>query len=277
MLFKCTTDYIYETSAKRVKKAIKESNLKLNDIYDGGSTILSMIQNNKRDKAHNRFLITDTARDCLVEKLPFDDEIHLLWGNKEERQSQILPLFIFMVRDSDYNSEIDHTLYAYTGYAYDRTYFNFINKGIYPAYKYGIREDDIMNSIGINRYLASIFIFSECKEQIESAVLEFMQRTKSFKNLPKKIDFFLRNKLTEILINYEITSNAVGYRAESIIMGDLKYREDIEKPESVTEQLISASEKYMDSIENIQIDQMKTIYKKMFPDVYEIINNKTKR
>ena len=93
----------------------------------------------------------------------------------------VLFLFIAMVKDSDYDSDIDPILCAYVSYARCRTYFKILfQENTFPgitAFEYGVSEDAIMNEIDMARYYASIFLFTECKEEIFQSFLEFTKKT----------------------------------------------------------------------------------------------------
>lgn len=268
-----TTSFIYEKCAERIKKAINESEIKLDEIDAYNPKLISMIQNNRRVNSRNRYLITDTARDSLVKNLPFDDEVHLLWGTAGDRKTLVLPIFIYLISDSVFDSEIDNILQAYVPYARCRTYFKllFQTENKYPAFQYGIREDDIMNEIDMARYLASIFVYSECKDQIESVILDFMDRTKSFKKLPRKLHDFIETKLMSVLRDYRKVSHATGYRVEELILGDVRFLPEVKSDENnVTEDLIKATKEYLERLENIQKEQMEKVFNTTFAHLLDV-------
>ena len=268
-----TTSFIYEKCAERIKKAINESEIKLDEIDAYNPKLISMIQNNRRVNSRNRYLITDTARDSLVKNLPFDDEVHLLWGTAGDRKTLVLPIFIYLISDSVFDSEIDNILQAYVPYARCRTYFKllFQTENKYPAFQYGIREDDIMNEIDMARYLASIFVYSECKDQIASVILDFMDRTKSFKKLPRKLHDFIETELMNVLRDYRKVSHATGYRVEELILGDVRFLPEVKSDENnVTEDLIKATKEYLERLENIQKEQMEKVFNTTFAHLLDV-------
>lgn len=65
MVFRNAVELIYEKCAKRVSDKVQESSLKLDEIYKDNPKVISLIQNNRRDQTHNRYLMTDTALEHL--------------------------------------------------------------------------------------------------------------------------------------------------------------------------------------------------------------------
>ena len=169
MVFRNAVELIYEKCAKRVSDKVQESSLKLDEIYKDNPKVISLIQNNRRDQTHNRYLMTDTALEHLVCKLDFKNEHDVLWGNEDEIRSYALQLFIAMVKDSDYDSDIDPILCAYVSYARCRTYFKILfQENTFPgitAFEYGVSEDAIMNEIDMARYYAVFSCLQNVKKR----------------------------------------------------------------------------------------------------------------
>lgn len=277
MVFRNAVELIYEKCAKRVSDKVQESSLKLDEIYKDNPKVISLIQNNRRDQTHNRYLMTDTALEHLVCKLDFKNEHDVLWGNEDEIRSYALQLFIAMVKDSDYDSDIDPILCAYVSYAQCRTYFKILfQENTFPgitAFEYGVSEDAIMNEIDMARYYASIFLFTECKEEIFQSFLEFTKKTTSFKKLPVVIEKYYQKELMAILRNYREKSHALGYRVEELIYGDLRFIPDLKQSKNnATKDLIKVTLVYMQELELIQKKQMESIYKDTFGHLLEVGN-----
>ena len=95
MKFEKTAEMIFELCSRRVKNRVEESGKSLEVLYPENPKLISLIQNNRRDKYHNRYLLTAAGIDVLVPALGFHSIEELLWGTKQEQDSYFLRFLLW--------------------------------------------------------------------------------------------------------------------------------------------------------------------------------------
>lgn len=245
-------DYIYEITSKRIKDRIKSSGLRYQDIYSPDEKLISKIVNNKRGK-NNPYLIPrkvlyNDADKCgllYFESLKFKDEHEVLWGTDKDIKSyapSIFPLLIDLIEsDSEIVFDLETLLCDYVPYAIIRAYwdvffctdhtnprFNFCEyEGKilnFPAFAYGISEDEIFGSYDCERANAVSFLYNRCGENYIKIFLEFTYEISSFTKLDKVIkNSLVINKFIPMLTSYMPDASSLGIRVKDMIFEDISY------------------------------------------------------
>lgn len=279
-------DYIYEITSKRIKNRIKSSGLTYNAIYSPDEKLISKIVNNKRGK-NNPYLIPDAVFDnplcnCGLlrnKELGFKDKHEVLWGTDKDIESYtpyIFPLLIDLIEsESEIDFNLETLLCDYIPYAIIRAYwdvffssdhknprFNFCNyQGStlnFPAFAYGVSEDEIFGSYDIERANAISFLYNRCSENYTKIFLEFTYEISSFTKLDKVIKNSLAiNKFIPMLINYMPNKASLGLRVRDLIYEDISYIAPLafqRKVDNVVyrEELITASLDYAARLAEMQ-------------------------
>lgn len=268
-------DLIYENCAMRVKREVKKSGKPLQQIY-ADHTLISKIQNNKRVKRSNPYLVPDrvfesfyteegekeSGQEGLLHTLSFKSRQDVLWGTIKERKESINGIYKALIQDllADSRTEnvVENFLCGYAEYAFYYTYYNFLleNRDIYPALFYGFREDDIWNNIALAQEEAIDFMFVVCQEEIETYVLEFMECNDSFTKIDKRIMKELVNgKFIPMMERYANSDTSLGNRTIRLIKGDLLQVGKMMALQNSTSQqreLVRATSKYLYQIADIQ-------------------------
>lgn len=109
IMFKKTTEYVYETISSRIKERKRKLGLKREDVLPSDEQLVSKIINNARDKKHP-YLMSSSNIDDITENLNFEDTNDLLWGGINWNTISIVLLdeVIFLKNRKD---EKDYYLY----------------------------------------------------------------------------------------------------------------------------------------------------------------------
>ena len=269
-------EFFYEKISLRVKKSVEESSLRQEDIHSN-QKLISKIINNKRDR-HNRFLVIDSVFECdLIDdetgkrhpagllgkkELGFKNESEVLWGTEEEIDDYLFELFEHLVLTvftdpNQYNIDIEKYLCEYLPYAKNSTYWNVINKGIYPAMYYGVLEDDILCNLFPAREQAIRRLYMYCSETFRDDYFSFIEGKISFRGIDKIFkEEFIENKFVPLIRSIPQNSSALGLRVQQLVINDLSHTaslvsEEISDSTGYTQTLIHASSEYILALEKI--------------------------
>lgn len=280
------SEYIFEITAKRIKNRILSSGLRYIDIYPPDDKLICKIANNNRGK-NNPYLIPDTVLNksenefslLNTEELNFKEPTDVLWGTNEEIRVYAPTLFSLLIEliksDSAINFDIDSLLCDYIPYAricafwdvffsndHSNPRFSFCElNGLilnFPAFAYGVSEDEIFGSYDKTRDDAISFLYNRCCDDFIKILLEFTKKTLSFKKIDKVIKkSFVIDKLVPMLINYYTPDSSLGLRVKHLIYEDISYiaplvfHRELDNQELRTELLVAALD-YAVKLEEIQ-------------------------
>ena len=268
--------FFYKRIAIRVKHAVDKSGLIQKDIHNN-QKLISKIMNNKRDR-HNRFLIIDSVFECDIindetgerqpggllgiKELGFKDEKEVLWGTDEEINNYMFDLFEHLISEvfsdpNEYNLDIEKYLCDYVPYAKNSTYWNVINKNIYPALFYGVLEDKILCDLFPARKEAIRLIYNRCSTSFKDDFLSFIEDKKSFRGIPKIFKTsFIDKKFVPLIRDNPPNSTSLGLRIQKLILEDLLHTAPLVAGETIDnleykKALIHASSEYILALEEI--------------------------
>ena len=273
-----TMQLIYSNCSSRVKQKRKEENKRLEDVYSVDKSLISRIENNRRTKKNNPYLVPDRVFEYYVQKpngeskaeglicsLSFKDRQEVLWGTIEERKKSIKSFYnaiiLDMLDESDLIKLTNRFLCDYTEYAYYYTYYDILfgTDNHYPALFYGVSEDDILCNYDAAQNDASDFLFLRCGADFEDVLLSFMNKTTSFDKINEIVSKeLIHDKIIPLMKQYIAKEDSLGSRTITLIKGDLIHvAKIIDKQQSsaVQKKLIHATSDYLYKICEIQKQQ----------------------
>mgnify|MGYP000026713944 FL=1 len=265
MKFEKTAEMIFELCSRRVKNRVEESGKSLEVLYPENPKLISLIQNNRRDKYHNRYLLTAAGIDVLVPALGFHSIEELLWGTKQEQDSYFLRFFLCAMGElsnpTDPNSHLDQVMCAYAPYAKYYTFYHLIKEKNIPAIEFAMNQEIIEWELEPTSKEAISMLYGECYEDLINCFHRFTSKTDSYKKLPEKIGQLVLdvNGFMPILEKYYNMGNALGYRVRELILSDLQYAPNLIKgtaPKGIEPALIRATTQYIIEIEEIHKKQI---------------------
>lgn len=268
--------FFYKRISIRVKHAVDKSGLRQEDIHSN-QKLISKIINNKRDR-HNRFLIIDSVFECDIindetgerhpggllgiKELGFKDEKEVLWGNDEEINNYLFELFEHLILEvfsdpNEYNLDIEEYLCDYVPYAKNSTYWNVINKNIFPALFYGVSEDKILYDLFPAREEAIRLIYSRCYTSFKDYFFSFIEDKNSFRGIDKIFkSSFIDEKLVPLIRDNPPKPTSLGLRIQQLVLEDLSHTASLVVGETIDNieykrLLIHASSEYVLALEEI--------------------------
>ncbi len=162
---------------------------------------------------NNRYLLTETYSDLLVNKLKFHDEHEMLWGGADEIQVYSVQVFECLIRDCInedvyFKGNILSLLSCFRNESSEVTHEK-IDRLLKMRYdnKYTVRDQFIrlFTDFTYNKYNSESYGENECIIEI---INEIEQVTKfndnaclTFKKLPESIDRFVQNEFSSLLMN----------------------------------------------------------------------------
>ena len=271
-------EFFYKMTSNRIKNKVEELNLKHREIYMRDSKQISWIIHNKRTK-NNRFLITNAViqnsddfgeDDGLLRKLEFNNIKEILWGTDDEIVNYLPDLFKLLwneITSDDNPYDIDKELFLcdYVPYAKYSTYWNilFSSTNIYPAFAYGICEDDVVENIDDARNCAFSYLYTKLENDFANIFSEFTNHTTSYNKINRVFQqSFIEDLFVPMLKEHTPNVNSLGLRVKSLIESDLVYCaslvcNNINFNTNCLTKLINASSTYIVALENIQNSEFK--------------------
>lgn len=268
--------FFYKRISIRVKHAVENSALRQEDIHSN-QKLISKIINNKRDR-HNRFLIIDSAFECDIindetgerhpggllgiKELGFNDKKEVLWGTDAEINNYLFDLFEHLILEvfsdpNEYNLDIEKYLCDYVPYAKNSTYWNVINKNIFPALFYGVSEDKILYDLFPAREEAIRLIYNRCSTSFKDYFYSFIEDKNSFRGIDTifKISF-IDEHFVPLIRDIPPKSTSLGLRIQQLVLEDLSHTASLVAGETIDNieykrALIHASSEYVLALEEI--------------------------
>ena len=273
-------EFFYERASKRIKEKVEKSGKKHAEIYINDPKQISRIINNRRTRI-NRFLITDaiisstTKKDDetkyiktgLLHELDFKTEKEILWGDDEEIKAYLPDLFKLLWdelpdKDSEYHIDKNFILCDYVPYAENRTYWDllFSPENKYPAFLYGISEDNIVNNYEKVEQEAFDYLYSKCAKHFEEKFDDFSSKTKSFHKINKVFkENFIDTAFTNLIKQNMPDEYSLGVRVRRLIENDLSQTANLiymhkenGSIDEIKRALINASSSYVLKLKEIQ-------------------------
>ena len=158
---------------------------------------------------------------------------------------------------TEYDLYIEKYLCDYIPYSKNSTYWNVINKGIYPALFYGITEDKILCDLFSAREEAIHRIYMQCSDDFQRDFFSFIEHITSFRGIDKifKKDF-IEKKFVPLIKTIPLNLSSLGLRVQQLIFEDLSHTASLvagefENNTEYTKSLIHASSEYILALEEI--------------------------
>ena len=214
----------------------------------------------------NPYLIQDSVRDELKEKLDFNSYQEMLWGSEEEIQDNLPALFTMIMsdlaNDNQYKEIINHILCAYIPYVryygYYRIFFEY--KPLLPdfdnSYFYELDSSELLSSIDNSFSEAVNYIYERCRYKFKDAYMDFVLSHDSFKRWTYRFEEWIDESLMPLLKQYMPEDTSFSARILNMIESDfskiplLKITNDPDELE-VLKSLLVSTDKYIDSLEEI--------------------------
>jgi len=226
--FPLSTEYIYNLAAGRIylrKKDLKLTYYKIagykNKIdYETAEKrtgydykLINKIAKGNFKGRNNRYLLTETYTELLVNKMKFNDEYEMLWGGADEIQVYSVQVFEYLIRDcikEDVNFK-DNILSILS-------YFRNESSEVTPEKIDRLLKMDYDNKYTVRDQFIKLFTgFTKNKYNSESYweneyIIEITKKTEqvtkfndnaclTFKKLPESIDRFVQNEFSLFLMN----------------------------------------------------------------------------
>lgn len=99
MILENTSDFIYKNCSDRISQRIRKKKLSHRSIYKQEPKMIGRICRCIVVPKRNPYLIQDSVRDELKEKLVFNSYQEMLWGSEEEIQDNLPALFMMIMSD----------------------------------------------------------------------------------------------------------------------------------------------------------------------------------
>ena len=253
--------------------------------------MISNIRNGKINKKRNPNLISDHAIIHLTNRLDFENEVSLLWGNID--QEFIAMLFNQMIRDvleEKKNNDTDIILRMMMGYVPFAEKYTLgqmfidvdgtielaeMNDGYYvPPYFYNISEDELRNTYEDTKKHAIEYVFLENKKELEGLYKKFMLEDiknngdYSLKKIKNKLSTLMK-EIVDYFNNNLTPDEALGMRARTILVSDYKKasqllsdkmnRHDDTLQFTVKNVLLKSSLEYVASLKRVQAVELNVI------------------
>lgn len=270
MDLKYTKEFIYINCAKRISEKIEEKGLSHRAIYRADPKMIGRIRRCQIKENRNTYLIQDSIRDCLKDKLEFDTFKDMLWGTDEEIGEEISLRLLFqsIILDlispsSEYKNIVNEILCGYVPFArYSGLYQILFESGISIAqetitYFYDIDKIDVLTCIDTYADKAIQFLFNKCKSDFLQAFLRFANSTNSYKKWTYKFEKWIEKDLMILLCEYMPNENSFGKRIKGMIHSDYLHIAQLVSsynPEEINaiKMLLASTEKYISMLEDIQ-------------------------
>lgn len=266
MDFENTIDFIYKNCSDRISLRIKEKNLSHRSIYKYEPKMIGRICRCVVVPKRNPYLIQDSVRDELKEKLEFKSYQEMLWGSEEEIKEQLPALFLMIMCDlsngNKYKEIINRILCSHIPYAryygYYRVFFEY--EPLLPdfdnSYYYGINGSELLSSIDNYFSEAVNHLYEKCKYQFLDAYMDFVTNHDSFKRWTYRFEEWIEASLLPLIKQYMPEDSSFSARILNMIESDfskiplLKITNDPDELE-VIRSLLASTDKYIDSLEEI--------------------------
>lgn len=266
MFLESTSDFIYKNCSDRILQRIKAKNLSHRSIYKQEPKMIGRICRCIVVPKRNPYLIQDSVRDELKEKLDFNSYQEMLWGSEEEIQDNLPALFMMIMsdlaNDNQYKEIINHILCAYIPYVryygYYRIFFEY--KPLLPdfdnSYFYELDSSELLSSIDNSFSEAVNYIYERCRYKFKDAYMDFVLSHDSFKRWTYRFEEWIDESLMPLLKQYMPEDTSFSARILNMIEADfskiplLKITNDPDELE-VLKSLLVSTDKYIDSLEEI--------------------------
>ncbi|MCC2327160.1 hypothetical protein [Bacillus wiedmannii] len=227
-IFPITTKFIYDLAARRIY--LRKKDLKLTYYMVAGYKnkidyetaedktgydykLINKIATGNFNGRNNRYLLTETYTDLLVNELKFHNVHEMLWGGADEIQVYSVKVFECLIRDC-INEDVKVkgnilSLLSYFGNESSEVTQDKIDRLLKMHYddKYTVRDQFIrlFTTFTYNKYNSESYVENECIFEITK---EIEQVTKfndnaclTFKRLPESIDRFVQNEFSSLIMN----------------------------------------------------------------------------
>ena len=218
----------------------------------------------------NAYLIQDCVMYELKKKLDFNSYQEILWGSPKERAEYYPILFLLLLTDlvdssSPYKDQINRILCGYIPYARYLGYYKIIfeEAPLFPdasnAELYDIDIRELILSVDHYFSCAVDFLYRKCKQKFIELYNTFADNHDSFKRWTYRFEEWIQDQLFPMLSEYMPSDKSLGIRILNIIEEDyskiplLNITYDADEV-NIIHNLLSASEKYITSLEHIQIN-----------------------
>lgn len=262
-------DKFYKRIAKRVSDAIEKSGRSHFDIFPSDYKLISPIINNKRGK-NNPYLLTPKVfgneHEGLL-SLSFHSKKEIIWGSEEEIDSYLYELFVYLITSllRDENRRFNDLLYDYVPYAKYATLFEVLvpmnpkAARIYPAFFYGVREDDVFNNLEKAEEKAVKFLYQNCYFDFRRVFLDYTCKADNCREIVNtfKVEF-INKRFIPMLEMHRPDEHSLGLRVRNLILADLSTVPELIEPNSklinreAQKKLINASSTYIVRLEEVQ-------------------------
>ncbi len=267
MEFTGTKDLIYKNCSIRIAEKIKEENISYRKLYPPNPKIIGHILKCQINKKRNPYLIQNAVLCEIKDKLNFDSNQEILWGSHKEIAFYLPIIFQHLIFDllspsSEYKDKIDNILCRYVPYARYSAYYHLLFEtespipGFEPSLLYNVNEFDMRMNIEAMTDKAIVHLFLLCKNNFFQLFLTFTDSHDTFRSWDNDLKKWVDKYFIKMLESYAPTSNALGTRIRNIINSDYLYIPFIDpitnKNSQSMKDLISATDKYIQELENIQ-------------------------
>ncbi|MFA1739361.1 hypothetical protein [Lysinibacillus fusiformis] len=231
-IFPLSTKFLYDLSARRIY--LKKTDLKFtyynlagykNKIdYESAEKrtgydykLINKIATGNFKGRNNRYLLTGSYTDLLVNKLKFRNEHEMLWGDVDEIQEYSVPLFECLIHDCiNENVNFKHNILSLLpgfGNESSKVTKGNIDRLLKMHYddKYTVRDQFIIlfTDFTYNKYSLENCVENEgildITKEIEHVTKFNDNDCLTFKKLPESIDRFIQNEFSSFIMNIFLT------------------------------------------------------------------------
>ena len=266
MNLQSTTDFIYKNCSDRISQRIKKKKLSHRSIYKYEPKMIGRICRCIVVPKRNPYLIQDSVRDELKEKLEFKSYQDMLWGTEKEIREYLPVLFLMIMsdlaNDKQYREITNRILCAYIPYARYYGYYRIVFEydPLLPdfdnSYFYELDSSELLSSIDNSFSEAVNHLYEKCKYQFLDAYMDFITNHDSFKRWTYRFEEWIEASLLPLIKQYMPEDSSFSTRILNMIESDfskiplLKITNDPDELE-VIRSLLASTDKYIDSLEEI--------------------------